>query len=1151
MGMKQLRYLLSLLSVVVIGGLATQPLHAQAPLPYYKNFTAEDIGTDPLMWDAVQDDRGVLYFANNAGVMTYDGARWELIPTQTPVRSLAIDAEGLIYVGCKADFGIIEPDSTRHLSYRSFKALLPERAQDIFTVDWVIPANDGVFYVSQDIIIRAARQDNSIKLKLLQVPDIIGAALVNDKLYINQIGKGLQVFANNKLKVLSEGDELGEREITATIDLGPKGNLLCTAFDGLYLLSGGKLQRYRTEADDLLTSNDNVLYVATRLANGHIALGTKNTGVIVLNDEGAIVHRFGKVNGFPYTDIYSLYGDKEGGLWIGHAEGLVHALTQSPLQTLQHLPGISGQIHTVYPAADGKTYVGTSTGVFSIASSGQGSFQQVANIPSETWAFAETEGRVLAATSGGVYDITTGVGQLVLPEVLAIHLTPSQKNKGYVYVGTNLGVHLLNYNGTTFEQKGKVPNLEVFVNSIVETSASTIWVGSNYQGLARVKNQGAEFVVKRFGEADGLSETYVEAFPLPNQGLLLKTKQAFFQLEGNSNFKPVAQLNELLNARRVSLRQLDNKSFLALSSEGHQLLTINGGEFQLNRGVVANYLQREPGAVGYNAAAEGKLFLAVADQLFVADAVNASAAQKPIALLRQVAIAGDSVYFDGRYYNEQKEFSEEQTEFFRPNLNWDYNTIRFDFASNSFTSPEYVQYQYYLEGYEEDWGAWSSQPTVEYANLPEGSYTFHLRVMDPMGQVSEATTFEFSVSPPWYRSIFAYVGYVVGLLVLVFIIIRVQSARLKKQNRRLEQMVNERTAEVNRQKQELETQNEKLENTLNELRSTQDQLVQSEKMAALGQLIAGVAHEVNTPLGAINASHGFMDKNLPVLLEKLPAVGESLTPETEPVFTQLIDDSLQLKGTLTSREERKVAREVGKQFEAEGIEGGKRLAKGLVQIGFAEGFEKYYPILKDPNAELLIDAAGLVGKFKVNLNNIGLAVSKTQKIVFALKNFSRKGHQEEKVELDLAENIDTVLTIYQNQLKYGIEVTKNYDDSLPKVMGYPDELNQVWTNIIHNAIQAMDNKGNLVIDVEKQDNQAVVKITDSGPGIPEDVLPRIFEAFYTTKPQGEGSGLGLDIVRKIVEKHDGKIDVDTEPGRTTFIIQIPLEPTSESEPTTV
>ena len=134
-----------------------------------------------------------------------------------------------------------------------------------------------------------------------------------------------------------------------------------------------------------------------------------------------------------------------------------------------------------------------------------------------------------------------------------------------------------------------------------------------------------------------------------------------------------------------------------------------------------------------------------------------------------------------------------------------------------------------------------------------------------------------------------------------------------------------------------------------------------------------------------------------------------------------------------------------------------------------------------------------------------------------------------------------------NQLKHGVEVRKQYADNVPDILCYPDELIQVWTNLIHNALQAMADKGVLTIKVVREANDIVISITDNGPGIREEIRDRIFEPFFTTKPAGEGSGLGLDICRRIVERHDGQITVESEPGRTTFTVRLQIK-TAAQEP---
>ena len=170
---------------------------------------------------------------------------------------------------------------------------------------------------------------------------------------------------------------------------------------------------------------------------------------------------------------------------------------------------------------------------------------------------------------------------------------------------------------------------------------------------------------------------------------------------------------------------------------------------------------------------------------------------------------------------------------------------------------------------------------------------------------------------------------------------------------------------------------------------------------------------------------------------------------------------------------------------------------------------------------------------------INIATEKAAKIVFALKTHARQDSGESQIKSDIIKGIETVLTLYQNQFKQGVELVKKYQ-KIPQIYCYPDSLNQVWTNLIHNALQAMDYQGKIIIDVRQDINFIKVKISDTGKGIPQEIMPRIFDPFFTTKPPGEGSGLGLDIVKKIINKHQASINVDSVPGHTTFTVTIPM-----------
>jgi signal transduction histidine kinase len=235
-------------------------------------------------------------------------------------------------------------------------------------------------------------------------------------------------------------------------------------------------------------------------------------------------------------------------------------------------------------------------------------------------------------------------------------------------------------------------------------------------------------------------------------------------------------------------------------------------------------------------------------------------------------------------------------------------------------------------------------------------------------------------------------------------------------------------------------------------------------------------------------------------------------------------------------------------LEAYGLDNVRQLADRLVEMGITEGIKPFIGLLQSSQGAWALQLIYNISRIQGNNRTIQTAVERAAKIVFALKSYARFDQSGEKQLVSLTEGIETVLELYHSKLKQGIVVLRRYE-TIPEFWGYPDELVQVWTNLIHNAIQAMDGKGTLEIVTAVQRNQAVVEVIDSGGGIATETQANVFKPFFTTKPQGEGSGLGLSISQTIVEKHEGNIEVTSQPEWTKFTVYLPLgEALQEKKP---
>jgi signal transduction histidine kinase len=361
---------------------------------------------------------------------------------------------------------------------------------------------------------------------------------------------------------------------------------------------------------------------------------------------------------------------------------------------------------------------------------------------------------------------------------------------------------------------------------------------------------------------------------------------------------------------------------------------------------------------------------------------------------------------------------------------------------------------------------------------------------------------------------------------------------------------------------ELELTKERATRAYLDLEASQKQLVQSDKMITLGTMLAGVAHEINTPLGAIKANSENILESLRGLILKLNPSLSHLTLDELQTSLKILELSKESTTPFSSREARALRKKVISLLEERNLSNVDLLADFIVELNLVEALERNEEILFSPHLEKVLSLASDLHGIRKKSTVIQTSAERVSKIVKSLKSFMHFDQNEKKVLADLTEGMETVLIILHNKIKMGIEVTKNYGEDVPQILCFPDELNQIWTNLIHNAIQAMDERGSLQIDIEKvsslqgkpdidkrnpnySGDYISVSIQDSGFGIAPEIRQKIFQAFFTTKAAGEGSGLGLHIIGKILEKHEGALYLESEPGRTRFSVILPMGNESE------
>jgi signal transduction histidine kinase len=327
------------------------------------------------------------------------------------------------------------------------------------------------------------------------------------------------------------------------------------------------------------------------------------------------------------------------------------------------------------------------------------------------------------------------------------------------------------------------------------------------------------------------------------------------------------------------------------------------------------------------------------------------------------------------------------------------------------------------------------------------------------------------------------------------------------------------------------------------IRETTRLETQRDKLMALGKLSAGLAHELNNPAAAAQRATASLRETLETVRDaSIRLARHALSPEQREIITRFEREAGQYTATIPAdplaqadREERVTA-----WLEARHVPDAWKISPALTDAGV--DIPRLESLAAQVGDEVLSDALIRIASILTIsrlIREIEVSTKRISDLVRAVKEYSYMD-QAAMQEIGLHQGLENTLTILHHRLKGGINVVREYDENLPRICAYGGELNQIWTNLISNAIEAMQGKGELRVRTARDLDRVLVEIGDNGPGIPPDVLPHIFDPFFTTKGVGEGTGLGLDTVCRIIRNHHGEIRVSSHPGDTRFQVYLPI-----------
>ncbi len=1165
---------------------------AEEGLPFVSNYTRKDYAESSQNWAAIQDRRGIMYFANTNGVLEYDGNAWRIIyvSNESAARSLAIDSNGRIYVGAQNEFGYLETDSSGKLRYVSLLHRFKESERSFSDILRIMIMPGGIYLQSPKYIF-CLKKDTV--LSWYSKTGFYRAQKIDDAIYVQESERGLAVLQNDRLQFLHGTTALANERVYAFFRYDRERIIIFTRA-GSFLYDGKSLKKHLFPADRYLSSEQ--IYSAAYTPDGHYAFSTTRGGVVFTDKEGNILNIINQAAGLNDDNVRSLFFDREQNLWACMNNGIAKISYRFPLSLYNESHGLKGSVQNITRHRN-TLYAATSQGVFYLIPKSpaegllQPRFERIRGIESQAWSLLSTGDVLLAGTNDGIFRIENNRVQL-LQKGIAFVLYQSRVHS-CIFIGFQNGLGAFEFKNGSMRFR-KIDGIGEEVRSITEDEKGSVWIGTRLQYTLRAdfnNGIGERPAVYRFDERHGLTSSRVFALNISGK-ILFTTSQATFWFDpdrkrffrdstytyrSDTTFYSGYTLKES-HRGEIWMLTHENKNFSGL---GYYKYNNRGDRIWHYKPFIR--LPADPyyclhcdasGAVWAGGPAGIIRYVHREEKDF----------NLPFsAFIRKVSLPPDSALFFGTMPPDGS---------VRPALNYENNTIRFQFAAASYDETRLTNYQFWLEGFEKTWSEWQSEPRKEYTNLSEGNYVFHLRARNVYKKLSDIASFEFTIQPPGYRAWWAYIIYAFCFIAFVTAVVHWRSVHLRREKQALEQIIGERTAELKIKKDQLEKINRIVQTINSKIRVDEflNSLINEVGFIEKAQHVAALILDPVRAQYQFMACRGWLFENLRYRAMKADETVEwLLQPDDQArkdiyqiqspaerfrgriaefsdlgsILVLCIQDAYQISGFLV----------FGKTADEDGFnESDIQLLSGLrshILSGFMkaqllthlESMNEELKKLNDQKSEFLGIAAhdlrnplgAIIGyldlmlmDLKMNTLNIPDTVADIEMVLNSARQMVNlitelldiSAIESGKIDLEIRRHslnplLEECERIHKKAAeKKRIRLIIDRNEQLPDVMIDRSRIVEVVDNLLSNAIKFTYPEGTVRLYADVNPGEVCVHVQDSGQGLNDNDLNQIFRSFkkLSARPTGgeSSTGFGLAIVKKIVELHNGRVWVDSK-----------------------
>jgi DNA-binding CsgD family transcriptional regulator len=794
-------------------------------IPYIKNYTRQDYNASPFNWGVVQDSRGIIYVANNYNLLEFDGNTWKNmpLPNRTVIRSLAIDKKGTVYVGGQADFGFLQPDSKGEMSFVSLKEKVNKADQPFADVWKILVTEQGVVFCTSAGLYYL--QHDSIKFYPIDSAGfgLLSFFYISQRVFVSVEHLGILELKNDELVKVPQSESIASYNVTGMLPAPDNQILLVTQQHGIFKYDGySDFEKWSFEANDFVKGN--VIVCAASVPSGYV-LGSSHNGLLVLSKEGKAVMHLNKEKGLQNNGIEFIFPDSNGNLWLALRDGIDYVEINSPFTIFNSKNGISGSGFTSW-IENNKLYLGTSEGLYyktwkeKVSPLNEEPFKMVEGSQGQTYNLQKINDMLLLTHNNGVYRVTENRAERIGTQTGAWIFIAVANQPDYLICGAYTGLFLYKRVGNSLEFLWKIKGFDESSRVMEQDAEGNIWIAHGYLGLYKIRLSPDLREVEKsefYNSKNGFpSDVFINVFKVNNE-LVFPGERGIYQYNKAKNtFEPHSFFNSLISKTNHTRKLIEDKEgniWFSYSDEIGVFKKRNGQNYEVTKTIFNKLQRRLVGGFEHIAYYDEHNVIIGTDEGFVHfdPAFIFNNDHTFSTLIRKVEVTGekDSLLSGGwitRAASDTMDYDQ------MPRLPYDLNALRFSYSATSFEDAPKVQYQYKLEGADDNWSSWTGLTSKEYTNLKEGDYNFLVKSRDIYHREGSIASFKFSVKPPWYRTIVAYTFYGLTGIMLLYFVSRFTTAQQQKTMRLQEVQHHEEVLKA--EKEIIKLNNEKLESEL-------------------------------------------------------------------------------------------------------------------------------------------------------------------------------------------------------------------------------------------------------------------------------------------------------------------------------------------------